>query len=320
MPLSLAAVDCIQRGLANLRANWELAPARLAQSLLASFLVLLGLLPLLALLGVGVLEIVSGLASDGAAWTPVPDPRSGIAHPPLGLVAVAAAATLLLWLLAALVYCFFEGGILGVLVSGDRQAPPGTARREWFRTYSRRNLLGWGGRLARRLLGLWLIATGLCAVWTLVSGLWLGLATLGGQRWGAGAGVGIGCGGALPVAFGWLVILFWWQIGQVVLAEERATFWTSLGEAGRIVGRRLGGLLLVALVVLGALLALNVVFLPLSIGIELALAEQAAARLAAGTVLALAQWLGASLLAVLYSGTLVALAGAERRAAGGGER
>lgn len=301
----------------NVRANWELALARLAQSLVVSFVFLLGLVPPLVLAGVGVVGLLAdagaGRAAGGDVW-------SGLAGRSAGIVLLAAGATLLLWLLAVLLHCFAQGGILGVLAAGDRQAPPGAARGEWFRTFSLRDLVGWGRRLLGRMLGLWLIAMGLCAVLTLGAGLCLGLAALGGERWGPGAAAGIACGGALPVLFVWLVLVLWWQVGQALLAEEHAAFWASLAEALRIVGRRLGGLLLIAALLLAALLALNVIFLPLSMGVEVALSQRASARLVAGSLLALAQWLAASLLAVLYAGGLVALARSERRRNAGAER
>ena len=39
-------------------------------------------------------------------------------------------------MMAMLVHCYFQGGIYGVLMAGDRQAPAGKPRGSlWFRTF-----------------------------------------------------------------------------------------------------------------------------------------------------------------------------------------
>lgn len=284
---------------------------------MVSLVLLAGLLPPMALAGVGGLDILGVATGADRGWSPDPDSWSRLADRPVGSLALAAGATLTIWLVAVLIHCFVQGGILGVLVAGDRQAPAGVPGREWYRTYGLREVGGRGRRLVWRLFGLWLLAVGACAAWAAASALWLGLTVLAAQRWGAGAGAGVGCGGSLPVVFGWIVLLFWWQLGQALLAEEGAPFWASVGQALRLVGHRFGGLLLIVLVVLVAALAVNVLFMPLSVGIELALARQASARLLSGSLLALAQWLAGSVLSVLYAGALVALTRSERHAAAG---
>jgi len=282
-----------------------------------SFLLLAGLLPPLVLAGAGGLDVLDVVTGADRTWSPDPDSWSRVVERPVGSLALAAGASLTIWLTALLIHCFAQGGILGVLVAGDRQAPVGMAGREWYRTYGLRQVVDQGRRLVWRLSGLWLLAVGGCAAWAAASALWLGLTVLAAQRWGATAGAGVGCGGSLPVVFGWIVLLLWWQLGQALLAEEGAPFWASVGQALRLVGRRFGGLLLIVLVVLAAALAVNVVFMPLSLGIELALAGQASARLLSGSLLALAQWLAGSMLSVLYAGALVALTRSEGHAASG---
>jgi hypothetical protein len=74
---------------------------------------------------------------------------------------------------------------------------------------------------------------------------------------------------------------------------------------------------LILLVLLAAGLAVNVVFMPLSVGIDLALAGQPRALLVAGSLLGLAQWLAGSVLAVSYSASVVALTRAQLRATAG---
>lgn len=282
-----------------------------------SLLLLAGLLLPMVAAGVGGLEMLAMATGAEPGRTPDPDSWSRIAERPVASLALAAGGALTIWLLAVLIHCFVQGGILGILVAGDRQAPAGVPGREWYRTYELWEVVGWGRRLVWRLFGLWVLAVAACAGWAAASALWVGLTVLAAQRWGAGAGAGVGCGGSLPVLFGWIVLLLWWQLGQVLLAEEGAPFWPSVGQALRLVGRRFGGLLLIVLLIVVAALAVNVIFMPLSMGIELALAQQASARLLSGSLLALAQWLAASVLSVLYAGALVALTRSERRAVAG---
>jgi hypothetical protein len=284
---------------------------------LVSLCFLAGLVPPLTASGVGLRDLVAGVATGDLGWIPDLESWSRTAGQDASALLLALAATLLFWLLGALVHCFVEGGILGVLVAGDRQAAPGARRQEWFRTYSRQDLLGWGRRLLPRMLGLWVVGAGLCLLWVMASAGWIGLAVWGLRRWGGLAGGGIGCGGALPILFGWIVLFLWWQLALALLAERDALFWPTLARAARLVGHRLWGLLLILLVLLAAGLAVNVVFMPLSVGIDLALAGQPRALLVAGSLLGLAQWLAGSVLAVSYSASVVALTRAQLRATAG---
>lgn len=310
----------MERGFAALRGNWELALVRLGQTLLVSLVLLAGLAPPIVVAGLGGLEIASAAASLGQFQAPDLEAWSRLVGRHLGAFLLSLCATLVIWLLAMLVHAFLQGGILGVLAAGDRQAPAAARQGEWFRTYSTRHLLGWGRRLIWRMFGLWALALGLSMVWGLATAAWIGAAWAALARWGGGAGVGIGCGGALPVLFGWLVLTLWWQLGQAGLADERVGFWSCLRQALQIAGRRLGGLLLVLLVVAVAGLAINVVFMPLSMGIELALAGEGGARVVATSLLGLAQWLALSVVGILYSATLVALVRSERARPAGGRR
>jgi hypothetical protein len=64
-----------------------------------------------------------------------------------GGLAAAALAALFVWTLAFVVFCFFQAGTYGILYAGDRQAPAGVpAHAQWFRTFSRRDFSGFGGR------------------------------------------------------------------------------------------------------------------------------------------------------------------------------
>lgn len=314
MLLTLAAVDCIQRGLANLRANWELVLVRLLQSVVGSSLVLVGFLPPLLAAGVDGAGLVERLAGGEGGWSSVlAEAWSREIGASAGTILPALGATLIFWLLAVLVFAFLEAGLLGVLVAGDRQAPTRARSSDWFRTFSIGHLAGWGRRLVWRILGLWLVALCLCMIWMLATAAWLGLSSVGGQRWGGAAALAIGCGGALPVLFGWAVVALWWLLAQALVADERAGFLASLVEALRLVGRRLGGLILIAFVLLVVGVTIDIVFLPLSVGTDLALADRFVPRLIAGSLLGLAQWLALSFVAVLCSATLVALGRAERR-------
>jgi len=219
----VSAFDCLRRGLANLRANWELVVVRWLGFLAIAVLVLAGLALPFIVLGVGLLggDLRNLLRGGAAAWESFGD-HLGQALPQAGLsFAFALVGMLLVWLFACILYCYLQAGIFGVLTAAERQALPGGGRgREWFRTFSLRNLFGWGGRYMGRFFG-FVNLYGLAWIGVLLAGvLWIFLLIGGGQRWGQAAAVGIGCGGALPLAFLALTLEMLFRMRRLALAER----------------------------------------------------------------------------------------------------
>ena len=138
----LSAADCLRRGWANLSANWELVFLQWVQLLLVAALLAVSLVPPLAVIG----SLGAGRALGRAVG------------PSLLLALV---ALLALWTLALLVYSFFQAGTYGILAAADRQALPGGRRSPlFFRTFSLRDFLGWGGRYVWRFAGAGLLFGG----------------------------------------------------------------------------------------------------------------------------------------------------------------
>ena len=247
--MTLTAVDSIHRGLVNLRANWELLCFQVLQVLIVSVLVVVGFLPPLAALGFTDLETFDPATQD---WSSVVDSVAAwVARGREAWVLLVASLILTsaIWLMATLVYCYFQAGIFGVLVAGDRQAPPGRPRgRQWFRTFSAgSSFRGWAGRYLWRYFWLLNLFMLISTVWLVLPLLLLLLTVWGDSRWGTSAALGIGCGGAIPVVFSLIVLAFWSQLAQADLAREASGVWIATGRGLQILGRRLGAVIVLGL-------------------------------------------------------------------------
>ncbi|HSK81105.1 MAG TPA: hypothetical protein VLQ45_31920 [Thermoanaerobaculia bacterium] len=301
--MRLSAVDCLRRGLKNLSANWELVLMQWLQSLLVPALLLLGLAaPAAILAGPGAL--VEGRPVLGRVFS-----RIGEAPPILLLSLV---AMLALWTLAYVVYCYFQAGTYGVLWTADRQALPGPPKSSLlFRTFSVRDFFGWGGRYVGRYFRFFLF---FCVVAALVCGviaLWIASIAQGAEAWGAGAALGIGCGGVFPLGFLALIFSFWFSVAQADLAREGSSVRTASRLGLSVLGRRLGAVILLFFLFLLVAAALAFAFLLLSIVVDLLLSDAPAARAATQLLLLFAQGIPNALLAVALGAALVALVRSE---------
>lgn len=252
---------CFRRGALSLRANATLVLLAILQSLCFAVAVAISLLPpVLVLGGLAMLpraETGTAGPAEIEAWISEVMARAGENLLPLGLALL---GSILLGMLAVAVWAWFQGGIVGVMVAAERQALPDAHRRSggwrWFRTFTLRDFAGWGGRYLGRffwwfhLVVLVSLALGLVAV-LLAAGV--GAAY---QAWGGGAAVGLGCGGAVPLAF--LVLLFaaWALVAQPAVALEGSGAVRGSVIGFRVVGHRLGAAiaLVMAVVVLSVLL------------------------------------------------------------------
>jgi hypothetical protein len=131
--MTLSAVDALHRGLVNLRANWVLVPVQFLQILIGTILVLVGFVPPLAVLGFANLEVLDATGDD---WAAMMDSAAGLVARGQDAWVLLLASMVLsaaIWMMAMLVHCYFQGGIYGVLMAGDRQAPQGKPRGwPWF--------------------------------------------------------------------------------------------------------------------------------------------------------------------------------------------
>jgi len=313
--MALSAVSCLQRGVTNLRANWELVFVSWLQGLLTAGLILVGFAPPLGVLGFASFD---WLATSEVEWTEFLAHagelmnRGSDAWMLLGASLLVSSA---IWLLAFLVYCFFQGGILGILMAGDRQAPDGRSRGwQWFRTFSGRDLRGWGGRFLWRYFWLLNLMAAIGMLWVLVVVVVFGLTVLGGEQWGAAAAFGIGCGSSIPLAFGAILLVLWTNLAQVDLAREDSRVGLALRRALNLVGRRLGAVTLIFLVALVLAIFLGVGVSILSVLAGLFLPETGVGAWA-GTVVQLGlsglEMIVGSVVAVGFSASLVSLVRSE---------
>jgi hypothetical protein len=316
--MALPAIECLRRGLWSLRANWELVAMQwLATLVLVAFL-LLGLLPPLVVLGVGSLSALAAELRRWPEWMP-----AGPFHlAELGAPLLAAlVGTLAIWMLAFFVYCYFQAGTYGVLVAADRQAPAhaGRAAGDWrlFRTWSGRDFNGWGGRYLWRFFWFVNLYLAFASVLILLFAVLIVGAVFGGQWWGWPAGVGIGCGGSLPLVFLGMVLGLWMGLAQADLARAASGVRAASRRGLRVLGRRLGGVLLIWLVFLAAAMAVGMLFAPFSVGLDLVLRDAPGVRLGVSLAVTAVQTLVSGALAVFLAASLVALMRGEADEIGG---
>ncbi len=302
--MALAAIDCVRRGMRNARANRELIAVRWLSSMGLLALALLGLLPLALVLGL----TLADLPANPEDWERVgAELATRLSEASAALFAAGLAAACI-WTLAFVVFCFVQAGSYGVLFAGDRQAPPGVpGEAGWFRTFSRADFSGWGGRLMWRFF--WFANLYACLV--LVLGV-LFVLLLAGAAWAAGqwgppAGLGLGCGGALPLLFLAVSLGLWFSLAQADLPRDGAGVLTSARRGLRVLGRRLGGVLLIVLLTVMASAALAIVFAPFAILVKVALDDALPAYVAARALLFAAQSLCSSALSVVLAASLIAL-------------
>jgi hypothetical protein len=311
--MKLSALGCLRRGFASLRANWGLVWVQWLEAALLWVLGMAGAALLLAGLGFD-LATTYALLIEGEppAWGG--ELERGLAEfsPALlgGLVGAVA-----LWTLALFVYCWFAAGTYGVLIAADRQAAAGARDRRLFRTFSARDFAGWAGRYLWRYFALLNLFALLATPLLVLTMLWLLLLGFGTERWGYGAALGIGCGGALPLAFLALVLAVGMWLAMADAAREGSGVWTATGNGLRVLGRRLGAATFLTVVIAFLGMVQVAVVLVLTFGIERGTAGGTLAR--AGAILALSagQWLVAGVLGVLVGAAAVALVQAEVRAA-----
>jgi hypothetical protein len=310
--MSLTAIDCLHRGLLSVRANWQLVVVQWVQTLLLVLLTAAGFLPVIAALGLhnlatfeGTPEDWSGLFND--VLSRLPQDLGGCLPLALSLV-----GTTLIWLIAFFVYCYFQGGIYGILASADRQAAPGHPRGwQWFQTFNYKDFRGWGSRYLWRYFWLVNLIVLVALIWALLS---LGLAALAffaSQRWGAMAAFGIGCGGVVPWLFGSLVLVLWSNLAMADLALEDSGVRLAARRSLHTLGQRFWAVLLLVVLVLIAGVIGSVFFVPVSIGLNLVLKDQFIVWAIGRAFLTCLQWAWSGAVTVGFAATMVSLVRSE---------
>jgi hypothetical protein len=249
--MTLSAFDSVHRGFVNTRANWELIFFQWLQGLLVVILSVAGLLPPLAVLGFAQVPVLSSAVSD---WSSLLESVTGLMERGPDswlLLLVSLGVSTAIWLIAMMVYCYFQGGIYGVLTAGDRQAPRGAPKgSQWFRTFSCRDWRGWGGHFMWRFFWLFNLVVLVSMLWLLLPVVLVLISVWGGEAWGTGAGFAIGCAGAIPLTFSLLVFALWASLAQATLVGRDAGVLQATRGALQVLGRRLGAVLFIFIVVI----------------------------------------------------------------------
>jgi hypothetical protein len=308
--MRLSAIDSIQHGLLNLRANWQLVIAQFLQTLSVTVISILGLLPIVFALG---FTFVRGALENF-------DSRGGsellerVLEAGVPLV-VALLATILIWTIAFVVYCYFMGGIFGVLAQGERQALSAEAGWKSYRAFSTRGFFDFSERLTWPifwlvnvfvLIGLIVLAG--CAV--IVVGLVM-LLDQGPQV----VRFGLGCLVLLLLALFMMFLSVWMQLALAELARGTRGFLSAVKAALAIAGKRLPGVAVLFLLLIVASITMAIVFVPVSLVLEIAFRDRMGAYFLGQALVSLVQWLSSGILTVAWSATCVALVIGEQEAA-----
>lgn len=319
--MKLGAIDCLRRGLLSLRANWELVVALWLGTVVFMGLLVGGLVPLFLGLGLSLADLFPpGGGEPGDAAGALLEALTGGFTP----IAVGLAALLVAWTLAGLFYCWLLGGLYGVLHAADRQAPASTPDGRvaggWamFRTFSWRDFTGWGRRYWGRYFGFvnlyGLLALGVATLFAFLVAAAFGI----GESWGVPAGIGVGCGGALPLVFLLVVLALWSALAFADLGRPESRVGSASRQALAVLGRRLGTVLLLLLLTIVASIAGNAIFLPFSVAGSFAsesLDSVLGSILLQGP-LTILQFFFSTILNVAHAASLVALVRSERGESG----
>ena len=303
-------MDCVQRGLRSLRANWELVPLLVVQSFLTTGLVLAGFLMLLTALGVGVVAWLRGLGPDWPQRLAENLVAAVETSPPalLPLVPPLIAATLV-WTLAFLLYCYLEGAVVGVLAEGEAGAGAGLPGWRSFRRFSVAGLDRQGRRLFWPYFWFNHLLGAVALVWMVFA---LGLVALA-ARLAMGpnpaVGVGVGCVGLVPLGLSLLAVALWSMLATVEVARPGIGVWSASRRALGTLRRRLGPVLLIWLLALCGWMAVGGAFMPLKWGVMLAAGDHWPLWLGARGLLAVATALVNGALVVALLAALAALVG-----------
>ena len=307
--MRLSALDSIQHGLLNLRANWQLVVVLFVQTLVVSAISLVGLVPIVLVLGFAFLRgVMSAFDSSGGGQLRERILEAGI---PLILAFLAAG---LIWTIAFVVYCYFQGGVLGTLAAGERRAISEGVRWQSYREFSVNAFC----KLAEGLTWpiFWLLnlfvlmgLAALTAFGVVAAGLFVLL------REGSGAvQFVLGCSVFLVLVIAMILLAAWMQLALAEIVTGTRSALAAARRALGIAGRRFPGVALLFLLLFVASIVLAIILVPVSMVLEMALRERMMAYLTGQALVTLAQWLSSGFLTVVGSATLVALVIGEHEA------
>lgn len=306
-------MDCLQRGLRSLRANWELVPALAVQVLLIVGLTLAGVFVLLAALGIGVVSWMRDLGADWPQRFADDLLRSLEAAPPplLPLVLPLIAATLV-WTVAFGLTCYLQGGVVGVLAEAESAAGPGLPAWRSFRAFSISGFDRQGRRLFWPYFWLNHLLGGVLLAWGLLLLAWVALAVRLAADDSVSLGVAIGCFGLAPLALLLLAASWWSMLAMVEMARWGSGVWQAARRGLTALRRHVVAVLVLWLLTVVGSMAISAVFAPLRLGTAFALRDWLLGLFAVRGVLLVAEILASCALSVVLVAALAALLGLRR--------
>lgn len=276
MTASLSAFDCLSRGLANLRANWQLLPLLVAQQVAVAVLSLLSVAALFL-----PMVFFGGWAASLENLKDLPPELIGeelllllmelVQQDPWTLIVMAAVALVpstLVGVVALLTFAWLAGGIFATLRDGEERAPLAEEDGEaigWrhFRAYRWQEFSDRGGRYmwpyfwyVNYFLVLALLAL-LFVVLVLVMAVW------GGEAGGPTLAAVVGFGGLLPAVALYFGLALWYLVGMVEMVrgpgegEGFAAVRAACRRAFRLLRQRWAALLILVGVFMGASIAVS---------------------------------------------------------------
>ena len=318
--MRLSAIDALQHGLLNVRANWQLILIQVLQSFLVLAISAVGLIPIFMVLGFALVRgAFSRLGSGGEGELLERVLEAGV---PLILAVL---VTTLIWTVAFVLYCYMQGGILGVLAEGERKALTQGIRWVNFRGFSGHTFFAHAERLtwpvfwllnlflvcATILLLVFLIGFGLLAFFVVGDGLSAGAGFENLGQMGAGI-VLLGCFGILLMMVVSIFFSAWIQVALAELAVGTRGVLSATRAGLGTLGRRLPGLALLFLLLVVASIAIAIVTAPLSLLFEVVLRDRMTMYLAGQAFLTFLQWIVTGIVTIGWSATVIALVVGER--------
>lgn len=307
----LSAFDALGRGLANVRGNLELVAVVAGGSILVVAVVLATMIPWL---GFDAADISSWLAARGEG-AEIGD-LAALARRVFEVFSDLGAFLLALILgltAGSLVVSWYLGGVLGVLVAGDAQAPGGPGRPALlFRTWSWRFFVGESNRLTWRVLLYYSLFLTLTSIAMLVLVLLVVAASLVATKSGVAAGLALGCGGSLPLLFVFFALVLALSMGQGDLVRAESGVVAASRAGFGVVGRRLGAAIGIFAVVFLASIALGIFQAVLTFVLGLALAARPFLSMTVQVVIFLLQLLAGGWLNLVLYAAFIALLRSER--------
>lgn len=308
----LPALDALSRGFRNVRANRELVLVQIASSLLLAASIAVPLLLFFVRLGI---PLRAFAARDPQA---IVQALESIELDLGQLASTLGLGLLLLLVLGTLVFllhCWFQAGTLAVLLAGEAQAPAVRAAPvAVFRTFSWSGFVGWASRFGMRIFWVDNLFLSLLTLVLLVLALpFLATAWLSSADSISWAGCLIGCGLALPLGFVVLVLVLAMTVAQICAVEEGSTAFGATRRAFAITGRRLGGLLLLYLLMIIASLAVTTFFAGVGFILNLAISQLPVLQTVLSAGLGVVEFFLSVVLSLIMTAAIVGLVRAEMR-------